>query len=481
MPSFACPKCKKVLKTSTPIPAGKKVKCPACATLFVMPALKEQLAVQANKPVAPPKPAPMASAAERTKPRRPDVDEEEAPRQSSRKAKAREQQEPNEDDEEEDRPKKRKKKKRKQEGNKNLILILGGAGALVLVLVVVLFIWPGLLTSGSNTVVAKGGPGAGQSKVPSAPDPFAYMPAKADILAGVDFTSLRRRPEFAQGFEQGIRATNQLNQDQIELLGNVDKAVLAITNAGPSGDFFWAITSATPFDSEKVRQAFKAGPAESVQGKTIHKISSGGMPGRELLAIPNNKVVVLGIASPEEFVKVLDGAGGVPSDMQTQVSAVSGKQIWAVVSLPAVFKDPNTFKGIAGLPGGAQAAPAMKNARFANLSLDFNQGLRLQLDIECANEQDASQVETFAMSLWEKQGKPSLGLASLVLAGKVPGDVVKKLTDEVTQNFQIQRQEAKVSASLNISEAAMKEAQNAQGGIPKGQLPKGKQRKKQPA
>src|SRR5262245_38600085 len=105
MPSFACPKCKKVLKTSTPIPAGKKVKCPACANLFVMPEVKEQTAVQANKPVAPPKPAPMAAAAERTKPGRPGVDDEEAPRKSSRKAKAREEEDTADDEEDDDRPK----------------------------------------------------------------------------------------------------------------------------------------------------------------------------------------------------------------------------------------------------------------------------------------------------------------------------------------------------------------------------------------
>ena len=31
--TFACPKCGKVLKSPTPIPAGKKIKCPTCAAI----------------------------------------------------------------------------------------------------------------------------------------------------------------------------------------------------------------------------------------------------------------------------------------------------------------------------------------------------------------------------------------------------------------------------------------------------------------
>src|SRR5438105_1736147 len=111
MPSFSCPNCKKVLKTATSIPAGKKIKCPACAQLFAMPAAEEQTAVQAKKPaLAPPKPAVTASAEQRPKPSRPATrDEEETPRRSSRKGKARGDDE-RAGDEDEERPRKKKKK-----------------------------------------------------------------------------------------------------------------------------------------------------------------------------------------------------------------------------------------------------------------------------------------------------------------------------------------------------------------------------------
>jgi hypothetical protein len=50
MPRFACPKCTKVLKTSAPVPAGKKVKCPGCANVFAVPVVGDDTGVQADKP-----------------------------------------------------------------------------------------------------------------------------------------------------------------------------------------------------------------------------------------------------------------------------------------------------------------------------------------------------------------------------------------------------------------------------------------------
>ena len=82
MPSFACPKCKKVLKTLNPLPVGKNIKCPACSQVFPAPAAAtaQPTAVQANKPVAARKPAvsaPSVEAAKRTRPDAPDKQQRE--------------------------------------------------------------------------------------------------------------------------------------------------------------------------------------------------------------------------------------------------------------------------------------------------------------------------------------------------------------------------------------------------------------------
>src|SRR5262245_32684963 len=57
--SFACPECRAVLKTATPVPAGKKVKCPKCSKIFTTPGEESAPAspIQERKKVAAP-PAP---------------------------------------------------------------------------------------------------------------------------------------------------------------------------------------------------------------------------------------------------------------------------------------------------------------------------------------------------------------------------------------------------------------------------------------
>ncbi len=83
------------------------------------------------------------------------------------------------------------------------------------------------------------------------------------------------------------------------------------------------------------------------------------------------------------------------------------------------------------MPGGEQVLPAIKNAKLAAFSIDWRNDAQLQLDIHCANDQEASQIESFAKSLWEKQGKPSLNSVPLLM-GKQPGaDSVKRLVEEL--------------------------------------------------
>ncbi len=53
MPNFSCPNCQKVLKSSNPIAPGKKIRCPKCTKIFVMPESDEE-AITATKPSAGP-------------------------------------------------------------------------------------------------------------------------------------------------------------------------------------------------------------------------------------------------------------------------------------------------------------------------------------------------------------------------------------------------------------------------------------------
>src|SRR5688572_22834242 len=155
MPTFSCPKCKKVLKTSAALAPGKKIKCPGCATVFAPPAEDDEAtAVQAAPPAVKPvrKPAP---------PPPDDDDEVEAPRRVPAKARARDDADEDSEDSD-DRPAQRGKKKA---GSKGLLLIRGGVGALLVIFAVTAFVWPGFLTG-------SGGKKGGNNPVGQGPDPL---------------------------------------------------------------------------------------------------------------------------------------------------------------------------------------------------------------------------------------------------------------------------------------------------------------------
>jgi phage FluMu protein Com len=465
MPNFTCPNCKKVLKTATAIAAGKKVKCPACSQIFLMPAVEDKTAIQANKPSPPPRvPAPASASDGGAKRRRPDLDDDdEAPRLTSRKAKMRDEEDTDQPDEEEERPARRRKKK-KAASNKNLILILGGAGALVLLLAVAAFLWPGFLVGGKTKVAGARAVGG----VAAALDPLAFVPNNCDVVGGVNLAALRRQPGAIEQMEKGLILSNKFNAEQVVLFKKMDRLILAGNSAEPGGNLVVVFSSLAALDPAQVREAFNAGSPEVVEGKTFHRLKSGPTPGRDLLAIPDSKTIVVATMPSPAFVKLLAADGKLSSDMQAQVDTRSQKPLWAVVILPALMKDKSKqLDGMAQLPGGAQAMPALKTARTLCFSIDAPSDTRFQVDVQCANDKDAGLVEVFAKNLWEQQAKPALSALPLMFGKQPGGESIKMLIDDVNKNVQIQRQGSVVTASLTISEKTMNEldkfAANAAG------------------
>ena len=467
MPSFACPKCKKVLKTSAPIPAGKNVKCPGCAHVFTLPAAKT--GIQANKPVAPARKVPAVTSDDDDdlpkKRRRPDPDDEDdAPRQPARKAKPRvEDDDPDEEDD--DRPARRRKKK-KAASNKGLFVILGGVGGLLLVLAIAAFLWPGFLV-GKDKVA--GNVKAGAPPAPQAPlDPLAFVPNNCDYILGANLAFLRTKPETMQQFEQALKQQNALNPVALDLVKNAERGIIAGL-IGPTDNVVVAFSSVAVLDPQKVIQAFNAGPAETIQGKTVYKVAGRGAPGRELLAMPTDKMVVFGSMSEVDFVKILDARGALSPDMQAHVNGVNQKTGWGVVNVQAALKDKaGQLKALEAKPGGAQAMAAIKNAKTAAFSLDAANDTRLQIDVQFANDQDATTVEAFAKGYWEKEAKPALAMLPFML-GKQAGGA---LTNDINQTFKIQRQGSQVTASVTITENTSKELEKLQQAGPGGVNPR---------
>jgi hypothetical protein len=194
-----------------------------------------------------------------------------------------------------------------------------------------------------------------------------------------------------------------------------------------------------------------------------------------LLALVGSKTVVFGSMPDAEFVQVLEAKGKLPPELQPQVNVLLQKPVWAVVNLQTVLKDKvPDLNGLAVFPGGAEALPAIKNAKIISFSIDAPGDAIVQMAMQCASDPDAGLVEKLAKDSWELKAKPLLGLLPLMMGNQPGAEGVTMLVKEVTQNLLIQRQGSVVTASLTLTEKTMKELEKFQ--LPAGMNPPGKNR-----
>jgi predicted Zn finger-like uncharacterized protein len=150
-----CPSCAVTLKLLSVAPSGRNVKCPRCATVFMVAPPR---AAEVSRPAVAPDAirAPQPSRASPPRPARAD-DSDEQPRRPQRVSSR----DPDEEEEEEDRRPRRRKKKKKQASKTPLILALAGGGTALLIAGVAVTLWlTGVFGGASGTGIggeARGG------------------------------------------------------------------------------------------------------------------------------------------------------------------------------------------------------------------------------------------------------------------------------------------------------------------------------------
>ncbi|MCI0640658.1 MAG: hypothetical protein L0Y72_20070 [Gemmataceae bacterium] len=461
MPTFSCPKCNKVLRTSGPIPAGKMVKCPGCASTFA-PQVDEDERVATgiqNRPtVSMParKAAPLPSRDEddddrpirkKAAARYEDDDEDDA--RPIRRSSAR-----YDDEDDEDRPRRKKKKKSSSGAGMGLFLLIGGVVLLLGGFGVTAFVWPGFLRS------------SGGASGPASPL-HAFIPANSDFVVGMNLSSMSQKPGFRQGFEQGLMATGQINPSLLNLIKDADRGFVA-GNAGTQNAVVGFI-SLSDLDENKVVQAFPGGAFESVQGKRILR------RGMEFIHLADAKTFIFAKMPEPEFLKLLDSKTvQLPAEMANKINAANNAMAFGVVNLqvPAIQQNLNVAPMMMG-----QGAPKGLDQLLTILprckSIDFamtmpNNGLKVQIGLQCANDADATQAETGVNAAWG-QAKLMMAMVPLMPGGQQLGGALT----ELSKTFTVQRQGAAVSASAELSEKSLNDLQQLQGMMGQGFGPPG--------
>lgn len=470
--SFACPSCKRVLKSSTGLPVGKKVQCPGCKTAFVV-SDEEKSAVQAKPPAAPrrktmlktndddfddePRPQRKAKYQDedddipRKKRSRRDGDEEDdRPRRRSRR---------DDDDEDDDLPRSRRGGKKDKGGKTTVIVLLAGGavGLLLIGFVITAFVWPGFL----------------RSSTPLAPnDPVVFLPGDCDFVAGINLAPLRTHPEYQKAIDKVFDMNPQALPVQRELAEDAEAIYLGGKTGGRDVQGTLIFVMSKPPDAEKVRLAFNAAPPEQLQGKTIFRTKTG-----EIVSLPTSKIVLVVKGADNQVGPLLARTSpALNPDMLAQVQRLRSNTIWGLGSLDGeprrkfqeinLQKLQNPFVPVQDL---GDFVTALKNAKLATLVADVpadGKTLKVELGLLCANADDAGKGAASLTKVWDTSGKGILGFAQLGMMGRPEGAAVNNLLNEVTQNLKIQGGGDTITASLTLSEATLKELEKEVNKLP---------------
>jgi hypothetical protein len=468
--TFACPDCGKVLKSSQSVPAGKKIKCPACATVFPMPAdadeeLSSGLSTKPRRPVAP------VTAA--------DDEDEPRPRRRSRD---------DDDDEDGDRPRRKGKKNKARKRRLGGAAVLLAAGAVVLLLllggggVAAYFIW----FSGVNR-------GSGNE------DPLAYVPAGTEVLAGVDGATLLGDPALGPQIEQSLRQQAQGGQfidtcrketglefkelfAHVILCTNLDtfnQGGMAVGPMGPPGGMgrpgpmpggpgrpqlmTMIFRPSRPFDQKKLARSFKDPVRKTAHGKSYYEVNDGEI---RTVFMPSDRTLVMSSLSAAALDALFTSDGLTPSmsaDAAALVRGVDKTTLWFAVpfegstrtKLDQAVREAGA-QGAANPLGGLEQQLAKGKGAAAWGTLAGEQ-VQLGVNLVCADAGSASQVVQEAEKSWNQQKlQITGGIAALGLMGGMPK--LAKAAGELTGGLKFASDGALARISTGVSRTALTEA-----------------------
>jgi hypothetical protein len=526
--SFHCPGCKVLLKSSTPVPPGKKIKCPKCGAVFGIKiksgtgaATQDPPRPQAasSLPVAEPLPdddnwevldEDLSEEEEESGPvgvrrRRADEDldeeqDEDLPRVRRRRSAAGdvpaarrrrvdvdddlEDEEPDDDWEEDDEPPRRRKP-------------AGAGGNVVLVI---------LIATLATVLAAAGGIGGtvwwyinrDKNRGTGKELPMAYIPADTDFVVGVDFAALMSHPAIVAKLEEAARRDVQGNfledckketgLEMQELFAHVIVAVhMDPTRVGAPPFHTIIAQSSRPFNQNRVRDSAKEPRAHRLQGKTYFQVQEQGF---NFLYMPSDRILVMSSLPEAQFQTLLSSNGTETSFSSTALDMVSNaeqKLAWLVAPVSARLK--NGLAELGKNPVAAQQVPpqvneALAGSRAFGLWAEMNgDQLKCTFGVACADNDTAEKlVKAIQPTIAQAKG-PGAVMAMAFLPRSIQS-LAKEVTDSLafstrghlaqmsfrvnTQTVETLVNDPQVQAMGNMARGGMQPGGPGPGGIPGG-------------
>jgi hypothetical protein len=507
--SVTCPNCAKVLRLSARPASGKKIKCPACSEPFLPDLEDDDTAIQ-EKPSVKAKSASNKSGGKKSR----DQEDDSPPKKRQR----------DEDEDEDDRPAKKKKKAKKAGGSMLLIiLLLLGGGFLVLTcggVGLTAFVWPGFML-GKAEKVAKNKVEIKDEKLLPVNNELAkqndpplaannnlasYVLPDANMALGSNLKGLRdnNQLEIFNGLIDQIMPGNEQNlpAESKEIMRECEQVLVSanISNLanqmgpqpgpgprigpkgkGPKGRPMGgpgpfipnvpAVKAAvaalmTPESIAKIKRMPGLGAEEKLAGKyPLYRMNNNGK--RLVMAIPSDRIVVMGELTDAELTAMLDAAANnqAASNPLTKMSAVvQQSHFWG-----AWIVDPKTRQQMQGLdqmlaaqpgvpPQAMQGIQAMQKMKGAGVAVDSvnGGGWKAQLHIDFEDGGSANTAKDAAEALkklaLDELAKPQLG----------PPPPPSVIADFNT--LSIATQGTMVSAKVSVSAQSVAAAKEVMGG-----------------
>jgi hypothetical protein len=410
------------LRPAKPIPAGTRIKCSKCATVFAAPELEDPDApVLVDDGVALEEDEELDSPPPKQKPGR-----------LSRPSATDEADDLADEDDLEDRPRKkapnkRKKGKKKKERGRSLTLpILVGA-------LVVLLLGTGGYFFANFIMERRGNRGTGQE------DPLAYVPAEFTSVRHVDYAAMLSLPEIGSTIQLQLEVTlgsleaklrEKIGGDFNDFYSQITIAEREDTGGEPPRLFI--VQSRQPFDQAKVRQSTTNPVAHSHAGKRYFSIEDRPY---KWLFMPCNTIVVLSNLPEKEWLDVVARDGSqvhLPAPLAGLIQKANGSSIWVAWEIGA------SARSAIGRPSSGQNSPQfagmvppslkgpIDNAKAVGIwfGIDGKQ-ISAHGALQCKDEADAKKFAKAADDAMNNEIKGQLSLATFAL----PKEVGKALTE----------------------------------------------------
>ncbi len=320
--TFACPECGKQLRVSDD-KAGKKAKCPACATVMMIPDAPESEEVEEESVRSAPAKVKARVSAPRQAPPGREEEEERRPRprrESPPPEDTEDEPPPGDEDEPTFKPKKKKKKKKKKAGSGLAFWLIAGAGGLLVVggLTVAalwFFVWSGGLGSEMNYVPDDAVSISSENQEKARSSSFYKKVLKevpeAEKLSG----AFGKREDLGLASEDIVRITHASSKDNGHITMIRTKKAL----------------KAEDIKSKKEKVKF----TETKVGS--HTLYAGENEHSEAFAIPESKLIVLGQKKHLEAVLKRGGKPQLSDDMKMLLGKVSFSNASASVGTGGLF------------------------------------------------------------------------------------------------------------------------------------------------